>query len=409
MPWVTPASEEDRYPVQLTDTQIRTAKPRERQYRLADGQGLHLLVRPNGSKLRQMRYWVAGKEKTLSLGPYPLVTLAKARQERLEAKRLVADGLDPNEVKRREQEADKLAQHETFGALVADYLSKQEREERAPRTLAKNRWLLKMATDDFGSLSVHEITPPLILKTLRAVEAKGNHETANRLRSVIGTVFRYGVATGIAKDDPTAALKGALVRPRRKHRAAITDQATFGRLLRAIEHYEGQRQTVLGLKLLALLAPRPGELQHARWDEVDFEQKVWTIPAERMKMRREHRVPLPEEALGVLRELHALNGSQELLFPSLRSPRRPVSENTFNQALRNLGFSKDEMTAHGFRTTFSTLANESGLWNPDAIERALARAEQDEVRRAYARGEFWEERVRLAEWWGGQVEQMRLR
>ncbi|GGY56666.1 tyrosine-type recombinase/integrase [Parvularcula lutaonensis] len=164
---------------------------------------------------------------------------------------------------------------------------------------------------------------------------------------------------------------------------------------------------MLALKLLALLAPRPGELQQARWAEFDFEKRVWGIPADRTKKRKEHRAPLADDALEILRELHELTGWGELVLPSLRSPKRPISENTLNQAIRNLGFSKDEMTAHGFRTTFSTLANESGLWNPDAIERALAHTEQDDIRRAYARGEFWDERVKLAAWWGGEISTMR--
>ncbi|GGY56659.1 tyrosine-type recombinase/integrase [Parvularcula lutaonensis] len=196
--------------MQLTDTQIKRAKPKDKQYRMADGQGLHLLVKPNGSKLWQLRYWVSGKEKTLSIGQYPVITLAQAREKRLEAKRTLADGLDPSTEKRPAKDAAVRARTDTFNALVSDFMAKQVREGRAERTLQKNRWLLSMAVDDFGSAPLTEITAPLILKTLRKVEARGNYETAHRLRSIIGTVFRYGVATGVASSDPTYASWGHL-------------------------------------------------------------------------------------------------------------------------------------------------------------------------------------------------------
>ncbi len=232
----------------------------------------------------------------------------------------------------------------------------------------------------------------MVLACLRKVEAKGNYETARRLRAKIGAVFRYAIATGAGETDPTCALRDALIKPQVTPRAAITDPKALGGLLRAIEKFEGQTTTRIALQLLALLAQRPGELRHARWDEFDLVAAVWSIPADRMKMRRPHRVPLPLAALELLEELLSLTGSGSLLFPSLRSSHRPMSENTLNGALRRLRYSGDEMTAHGFRATLSTNANESGLWNPDAIERALAHVEANEVRRAYARGEHWEDR-----------------
>ena len=247
----------------------------------------------------------------------------------------------------------------------------------------------------------------MILRCLRKVEAKGNYETAHRLRARIGSVFRYAVASGIADTDPTYALRDALIRPTRVHRAAITDPDALGKLLRAIAVFEGQATTRIGLQLLALLAQRPGELRHAKWEEFNFSEAFWAIPAGKMKMRKDHNVPLPQQALDLLDELRRITGNGNYLFPSLRSWQRPMSENTLNAALRRMGYSGAEMTAHGFRASFSTLANESGLWNRDAIERALAHVEKNEVRRAYARGEHWEERVRLANWWAGQLDQMR--
>jgi integrase len=247
----------------------------------------------------------------------------------------------------------------------------------------------------------------MILDCLRRVEAKGNYETARRLRSKIGAVFRYAVANGAAETDPTYALRGALTTPTVTPRAAILDPVELGGLLRAIDVFHGQVTTRLALQLLAILVQRPGELRRATWAEFDIEGRVWTIPQDRMKMRRPHRVPLPNQAIVLLEALRALTGSGTYLFPSLRSWQRPMSENTLNAALRRIGYSGDEMTAHGFRASFSTLANESGLWNPDAIERALAHVEGNAVRRAYARGEHWEERVRLADWWAGFLDGVR--
>jgi integrase len=264
-----------------------------------------------------------------------------------------------------------------------------------------------LANRDFGRKPITEITAPMILKTLRKVEAKGNYETAHRLRARIGSIFRFAVASGIAEEDPTYALRDALIHPTRVHRAAITDPKALGRLMFEIDAFNGQVTTRIGLKLLAILAQRPGEIRNAMWPEFDLEKKVWAIPAAKMKMRRDHLVPLPDQAIVLLKELRAMNGVGEYLFPSLRTWKRPMSENTLNAALRRMGYSGDEMTAHGFRASFSTLANESGLWNPDAIERALAHVEKNEVRRAYARGEHWEERIKLADWWVNYLEQLK--
>lgn len=225
----------------------------------------------------------------------------------------------------------------------------------------------------------------------------------------IGGVFRYAVANGYADTDPTYALQGALIRPTVTPRAAITDPNALGGLMRAIDAFHGQTTTKIALQLLAILAQRPGELRNAHWSEFDLDAAIWSIPAERMKMRRSHKVPLPAQALALLHELRPLTGSGSFVFPSLVSTARPMSENTLNTALRRMGISADEMTSHGFRATFSTLANESGLWHPDAIERALAHVEGNAVRRAYARGEHWEERIRLADWWAGFLDEVRAR
>ena len=393
----------------LSDARIRALKPRDKPFKVSDFDGLFISVRPNGSRLWQFKYRVEGKEKLLSFGKYPAISLAQARTLRDAARAAVASGVDPGETKQEEKRIRREGRRQTFAKLADAFLTKAEKEGRAKATLEKNEWLLGMAKVDFGKKPMAEVTAPMVLACLRKVEAKGNYETARRLRSKIGAVFRYAVANGIADTDPTYALRDALIRPTVTPRAAITDPKALGGLLRAIEAFEGQVTTRIALQLLAILVQRPGELRHAKWREFDLEAAVWSIPPERMKMRRPHRVPLPAQALAFLEELRPITGYGDYLFPSLRSAKRPMSENTLNAALRRMGFSSDEMTAHGFRASFSTLANESGLWNPDAIERALAHVEANEVRRAYARGEHWEERVRMADWWAGQFDEIKAK
>lgn len=251
---------------------------------------------------------------------------------------------------------------------------------------------MSRAKPAIGARPISEISAPEVLRVLRGVEARGRHETARRLRATIGQVFRYAVATGRADSDPTGALKGAIVSPVVRHRAAIIEPKAFGGLLRAISAYEGAPETRFALELLALTFVRPGELRAAEWSEFDLEAAVWAIPAAKMKMKRPHRVPLAPSTVALLRELRAITGGK-FLFPSVRSAARCMSENTINAALRRLGFDKDEMTGHGFRSAASSMLNESGLWNADAVERQLAHVDNDSVRRAYARADFWEERV----------------
>lgn len=389
----------------LTDAKIKSLKPREKPYKVADYGGLYVEVSPTGSRLWRLKFRFEGREKRLSFGAYPAVPLVDARQARDNAKALLAKGVDPGAAKQAEKTARLSVVGHTFAKLADAFLEKGVREGRAATTQTKNAWLLGMAKADFGDAAIVDITAPTILTCLRKGEAKGNYETAQRLRAKISAVFRFAVASGIAEHDPAHALRGALIRPKPKSRAAIVKKDALGALLRAIDGFEGQTTTRIALQLQALLAQRPGELRHAEWTEFDFANAVWSIPAERMKMRLPHSVPLPKHALLLLDELRRINGNGRFLFPSLRSFHRPMSENTLNAALRRLGYSGDEMTAHGFRATFSTLANESNLWHPDAIERALAHVETNQVRRAYDRGEHWEERVKLADWWAGYLEE----
>jgi integrase len=391
----------------LSDTACRNAKPGPSPAKLADGGGLYLFVSPQGAKLWRMDYRYLGKRRTASLGAYPAVGLAVARKLRDGIKGQLAEGLDPAAAKRAAAVAATVAAENTFRAIADEYQAKLKREGRAVRTLEKIRWLLDFADSVIGRRPISTITPAEVLEVLRRVEKRGRHETARRLRSTIGSVFRYAIATARAENDPTIALRGALTTPTVTPRAAVTDEKQLGALLRAIDGYGGQPSTHAALRLMPILFPRPGELRAADWAEFDLDAAVWTVPAARTKMRRPHRVPLPGQAVAILRELHAITGRGKLAFPSVRTVLRPISENTLNAALRRMGYAQDEVTSHGFRATASTLLNESGLWNPDAIERQLAHVEGNAVRRAYARGEHWDERVRMMQWWADRLDGLR--
>lgn len=356
-------------------------------------------MNPTGSRLWRFKYRRAGKEKLLAFGAYPAIGLKQARILRDEARANLANGLDPAMLKKEAKITKLRNTHNTFEAVAARYIEKKSKEGKAKATLKKNKWIISIANKDIGGMPMGDITAPIVLGSLRKREALGHYDTAKTMRSVIGAIFRYGIANGICENDPTFALKDALIRPQRQHRPAITDKAELGRLLRKIDDYSGQAKTRIGLKLLILFATRPGELRHACWNEFDYEKRVWHIPAPRMKMRKEHHIPLSDAAIELLEELRIHTGWGDMLFPSQSSSKKPISENTFNQAFRRMGYGSDQVTSHGFRATFSTLANESGLWHPDAIERAIAHVEKNEVRRAYDRGVHWEERVKMADWW----------
>lgn len=391
----------------LTDTQIKALRPAERPVKHSDGGGLHMLISPTGGKLWRLSYRYEGKQKTLALGAYPVVSLSDARAKRAGAKRLLATGADPS-LQAKIEKANRLASSaNSFSSVADDFLAKMEREGKADATLLKKRWLLDLARTDLGQRPITEISAAEILVPLRKVEGRGNYETARRLRATIGQVFRYAIATARAENDPTFGLKGALTTPVVTHRAALTDKKAFGGLLRAIWGYEGMLETKAALQLMALLYPRPGELRQAEWSEFNLDQGVWTIPLTRTKMRREHKKPLPVEAVAILRGLHMLTGHGRLAFPSVQSPLRPMSENTLNAALRRMGFASAEASAHGFRATASTLLNESGKWLPDAIEAELAHVGADEVRRAYHRAAYWDERVAMAKWWAKAIKAIR--
>ena len=284
---------------------------------------------------------------------------------------------------------------------------KVEKEGRALRTMKKLKWLLGFAYPVVGDRPIADITAPELLVALRKVEAKGHYETARRLRNTCSCVFRYAVATGRADRDVTQDLRGALITPQVKHYAAILNPVDVGGLLRAIDGFEGQPAIAYAMKMAPHLFVRPSELRYAEWAEIDCENAIWTIPETKTKMRREHKVPLSKQTLEMLDELRAMTGDGMFLFPGVRSPLRPISDNTMNAVLRRLGYDKTQMTAHGFRAMAATLLNEMGIWNPDAIERQLAHQDSNSVRRAYTRGEYWDERVRMMQHWSDYLDELR--
>ena len=391
----------------LTDRAIKAAKTPHALVKMSDGGGLQLWITPDGAKRWRLAYRHNGKQKALAIGVYPAVNLRKAREAREEAKRLLGTGQDPSIAKRLEKAARAKASANTFNALADELIEKKRREGKAERTFAKVEWLLSLARPELGQRPIAEITAPEVLHVLKGVEARGRLETAKRLRATIGQVFRFAVATGRADADPTASLRGAIASPVVRHRAAIVEPRAFGGVLRAIAGYQGAPETRAAMELVALTFARPGELRAAEWREFDLKGAVWSIPAQKMKMRRPHRIPLAPRALAILRELGGFTGNGRFLFPSNRSRERCMSENTINAALRRLGFNKEEMTAHGFRSAASSILNECGLWNADAIERQLAHVDADSVRRAYARADFWDERVRMMSWWADRCDELR--
>ena len=391
----------------LTDFAIKRALPGPKIIKLSDGGGLQLWITPDGAKRWRLAYRFGGLQKAFAIGVYPEVGLKDARDARQIAKRALAHGQDPSQVKKAAKAAQSEEGANTFATVAAELADKKRRDKKAAATLRKFEWFMSFALPILGSRPINEITAREILVVLKNVEARGIHETARKLRTAIGDVFRYAIATARAENDPTTALRGALVTPTVTPRAALVAPKAFGGLLRAIEDYEGTPETRAALELLALTFVRPGELRAAEWTEFDLDAAVWEIPGGRMKMRKPHRVPLAHRAVSILKELCKLTGRCKFLFPSVRAVARCMSENTLNAALRRMGFKNEDMTSHGFRASASSMLNESGLWNADAIERQLAHVDGDSARRAYARAEFWDERVRMMTWWADRCDELR--
>ncbi|TIR15969.1 MAG: DUF4102 domain-containing protein [Mesorhizobium sp.] len=391
----------------LSDTAIRALKGQGTAKKYSDGGGLFLFVPPNGSRLWRMAYSFGGKQKTLAIGAYPAVGLAVARKARDAAKELLAQGVDPARQKKLEKIRSAEASENTFEAVAADLRKKLKAENKSPRTIERFDYLIGLANADIGKLPIASISAAEILAVIRKQERRGKLASAAKQRQEIGSVIRYAIATGRAENDPTIALKGAIATRKIVHRPAIRDRKAFGGLLRAIWGHDAMPEVVNGLKLLAYAFPRPGELRQAEWREFDLDAGIWTIPADRMKARKAHRKPLSKQAIEVLREQFELTGDGKLVFPSIRSWGRPISDATWSAALRAMGIAQDAHCPHGFRASASTIMNEGGQWASDAIERELAHVDANEIRRAYARSEFWDERVKMQQWWADLCDSLR--
>lgn len=398
-------------PMALTDTKIRATRATDKPVKLFDGGGLYLLVNPNGSRWWRLKYRFNGRERGISFGVFPDVPLKAAREKRDEARRLLAAGTDPSE---RRQIA-KIERSNTFASVADEWLTLQAkppahspRAPLAPVTAAKTRWMLEtFLVPEIGAKPIGELTAPDLLAALRKIEKRGTHETAHRTKQLAGRVLRFAIATGRATRDVSMDLRGALAPVTTRNHAAITEPARIADLLRAIDVYDGQPVTAYALKLSPLVFVRPGELRGAEWDEFDIEGAEWRIPAGRMKMREAHIVPLSRQAVEIVKALQGMAAGSRFVFPSLRSRDRPMSDNTINAALRRLGYSKDEMTGHGFRALASTCLNEQG-WAPDVIELQLAHAERNRVRAAYNRASRLPERRRMMQRWSDYLDGLRV-
>ncbi|NKJ00337.1 integrase arm-type DNA-binding domain-containing protein [Novosphingobium sp. SG707] len=394
----------------LSDLAIRNAKAREKSYKIADSLGLFLQVQPTGSKLWRFKYRFDGREKKLGLGIYPSVGLAEARKRRDQARELIAAGSDPSRERRREKLRRQELAGNSFALLATEYCKKRKGDGHkpwAPSTAERCEHLLGLVSVSIGRMAIADIEPADVLAAVRKIERKGKLESARRALQLAGSVFRFAVATARLRSDPTRDLRGALASPKVTHYGAITEAHKVGQLLRDIDSYQGIGIARLALKVAPHVFVRPGELRQALWNEIDLEGALWVIPAERMKVRKAHYVPLSRQVIDLFKDVRRLSGPKGYVFPSVRSRARPMSENTINGALRRLGYTTDEMTGHGFRAMASTLLNESGKWSPDAIERALAHGDVSKVRAAYHRGAHWNERVEMAQWWSDYLDALR--
>ncbi|SEO64293.1 Phage integrase family protein [Luteibacter sp. UNC138MFCol5.1] len=389
----------------LTDTKIRSLKPRPKLYRVADMEGLCLEVRPTGARAWRYRYRFLGKANMLHLGDYPAMSLQEARRERDRQRDLLARGVDPADVRRQAKVLAQVAADDSFEGVAREWMSKQGKWSDATRS--KVVWMLETyAFPWIGKRPIGSITTPEMLLLLRRPESLGKLETAQRLKQSSGQVFRYAIGTGRADRDPTADLRGVLTTVHVQHHASITHKPSVGQLMRDIEAFTGQLVTRCGLQLSALVFVRPGELRQWEWSEISEDGSEWRIPGEKMKMGVTHIVPLSRQAQAVLDELRPLTGRGRYVFPSLRGPSRPMSENTINAALRRMGYASNQMTAHGFRSMASTILNEEGF-NGDWIERQLAHCEKDGVRAAYNYAQHLPERRKMMQAWADLLDRLR--
>jgi integrase len=398
----------------LTDTECRRSQPREKPYKLADGGGLHLYVSPSGGKLWRLKYRYGGKEKLLSFGRYPAIPLTRARLLSAAAHETMAQGADPSAIKaeikasaRRAEAVDGDPAGPTFADVAKTWFDEHSTSKN-PRTSARWSTFIDYTAVEIGGIPLSAIRAADLVRMVKAIDTTGKHETARRTFSTVGRIFRYAVAHGLAERDPSrdVSLKDFLPSVETRHHACLTDPKAIGGLLRAIDGYEGGPITRLALNLAALTFVRPGELRHAEWSEIDAEAAEWRIPADKMKMKAIHIVPLSAQALATIEAVRGLTGGGRYLFPSERSAQRAMSDNTVNAALRRMGYTKEEMTGHGFRGTASTRLHELG-YRHQVIEIQLAHGERNEVAAAYNFAEYLPERRTMMQAWADHLDQLR--
>lgn len=385
----------------LTELQVKKAAT-DKPLKLSDGGGLFLLVQPNGAKYWRLAYRFAGKQKTLALGVYPDISLSDARERREAARKVLANGADPSATKKAQKAAKVALAANSFEIVAREWLSKFSRNWKESHTKTINVRLKNDVFPWLGARPIGEIDAPELLTVLRRIESRGALDSAHRVRAYCGQIFRYAIATGRAQRDPSADLKGALPPHKGKNLAAITEPTKIGELMRDIEGYSGTFIVRCAFKLSPLVFLRPIELSRAEWAEIDLDKAEWRIPADKMKMKLLHIVPLSTQAVAILRELHQLTGEGKYVFPSVSSSTKSMAKNTILAALRSMGYTSAEMTAHGFRHMASTLLNEQGF-NADAIERQLAHKASG-VRATYNAAEYLPERRRIMQHWADYLE-----
>ena len=388
----------------LTDTLVKSTKPKDAPYKLSDGGGLYLLVKPNGGKYWHLAYRYNEKQKLLSLGVYPEVSLKDARKKRDAARKLLAQNIDPSEAKKEEKRLSILQAANTFESIAREWLEKQN--HLADVTQNKSKWLLDFAITGFGKKAITDITAPDVLAVCQLLEKQEKRETARRIKVKCGQVFRYAIQNGLATYNPTQDLKGALQPVITKHQAAITDPVEVAELLKAIAGYKGQFVTLCALKLAPMVFVRPSELRQARWEDIDLETKEWRYHVN--KTNTAHIVPLSRQAVTILKELHALTGRSPYVFPSIRTNSRPMSENTINPALRRLGYTSEQMCGHGFRAMARTLLEEVLGYPYDIIEQQLAHTVRDPNGRAYNRTKHLEARHKMMQDWSDYLDSLQV-
>jgi integrase len=388
----------------LTEASVRALRPKDRPYKRSDGQGLYVLVTVTGARLWRFKYRFNGKEKLLTVGAWPEVSLKEAREKRDDARKQLRDGIDPHANKQAAKIAAAADPLESFEDVAQEYYGRHART-LSEATRVRDRRILRKVYAGLGARPIVEIETPEILAALRSIESAGTYETAHRALGLTRRVYAYAVATGKVTRDATSGLQKALEPVVASNRAAITKPKQLGALLRAIDAYQGQPATIAALQLLPRLFTRPGELRLAQWHEFDLDGGQWVVPASRMKSRSEHLVPLSRQTVRILSNLHDLTGAGAYVFPSLR-PGRPLSENTLNVALRNMGYDGATHVGHGFRATASTLLHELG-WDSQLIELQLAHSDRNKVRAAYNRAERLADRKNLMQAWSDYLDGLR--